>query len=403
MNNKADCSLCSAEVQEFVLQLLCRLPLVPRGPYIKVTDLLHMLIFAAAFRTSIEQATSELEGSPSPSYVLEELKRQLGSPDQLEPHLNKMLALLLPKKLRKRRHQVAIDLVEIPYHGAVAAQDEGEVRRSKAKSGTTHFFTYATAYLVLRGRRYTLAMYRVRADESMYAVLKKLLDRLKALHLKVSLLLLDRGFYSVQVIRHLICGRRTFIMPAVRRGKAADEPGGPTGTHAFAILKRSDWYRYTLSSQDDGCISFDLAVVCRNYNGHWGRHERETFIYATWGVRHLSLPTVRETYRKRFGIESSYRQLNQAKIKTCTKSPVLRLLFYGIALLLRNAWVWLHAEVIATPHRGGRQFKPASLRFQRMMLWLLFEVAKRYKLICQIKAYRRLKKAFEDFDAILNY
>ena len=42
-------------------------------------------------------------------------------------------------------------------------------------------------------------------------------------------------------------------------------------------------------------------------------------------------------HRTRFGIEASYRQLHEARIKTCTRDP--RLLFVGIALVLRNVWV----------------------------------------------------------------
>lgn len=45
-----------------------------------------------------------------------------------------------------------------------------------------------------------------------------------------------------------------------------------------------------------------------------------------------------ETYRRRFGIESSYRQINQARLRTSSRSPELRLLAVAIALLLRNLW-----------------------------------------------------------------
>ena len=37
--------------------------------------------------------------------------------------------------------------------------------------------------------------------------------------------------------------------------------------------------------------------------------------------------------------------MNEARIKTCTRDPRLRLLFVGIALVLRNVWVWLHFKL----------------------------------------------------------
>jgi hypothetical protein len=92
-------------------------------------------------------------------------------------------------------------------------------------------------------------------------------------------------------------------------------------------------------------VTFDLAVVCHNLKGRWGKHQREAWLYATWGLKHRPLVWIREVYRTRFGIEASYRQVHQAKIKTSSRNPILRLLFVGVALILRNVWVWLHAEV----------------------------------------------------------
>jgi hypothetical protein len=122
---------------------------------------------------------------------------------------------------------VAMDLVALPYHGTVDEAHQDEVCRSKAKGGTTHFFTYATAYAVVRGRRYTLAMCRVRAKQTMDAVLRTLLTRLGTLGIRIKLLVLDRGFYSVRVIQALITGAFPFIMLAVKRGKKPATAGGP--------------------------------------------------------------------------------------------------------------------------------------------------------------------------------
>ena len=209
---------------------------------------------------------------------------------------------------------MAIDLVALPYHGTVDAAHQGEVCRSKAKGGTTHFFTYATAYAVVRGRRYTLAMCRVRTKQRMDHVLRTLLARLVTLGIRIKLLLLDRGFYSVRVIQDLITGELLFIMPAVKRGKKSTTAGGPTGTYALAAEKQSHWTTYTLQGAKEGQVAFDLAVVCHNTRGHRGRHQREALLYATWGVTHWPLRWIRATYRSRFGIESSYHQLRIKRV-----------------------------------------------------------------------------------------
>jgi hypothetical protein len=55
----------------------------------------------------------------------------------------------LPCCLRRRPQPLAIDLHLVPYHGE-PLRDPDEVYRSKAKSGTSHFHAYATAYVIHR-------------------------------------------------------------------------------------------------------------------------------------------------------------------------------------------------------------------------------------------------------------
>jgi hypothetical protein len=92
--------------------------------------------------------------------------------------------------------------------------------------------------------------------------------------------------------------------------------------------------------------------------------------FAFWGLQPGSYRWGEQTYRRRFGIESSYRQLRQARMRTATRSAVQRLLYVGLALLLRNVWVWVHEEYLAERRRGGRGPHLERLRFQRLWLWL---------------------------------
>ena len=47
-----------------------------------------------------------------------------------------------------------------------------------------------------------------------------------------------------------------------------------------------------------------------------------------------------------------------------------QLLYVGIALILRNVWVWLRRTVLARPRAGSREIRLDLLRFRRMLLWL---------------------------------
>ena len=46
--------------------------------------------------------------------------------------------------------------------------------------------------------------------------------------------------------------------------------------------------------------------------------------------------------------------MNQCRIRTCTRNPVLRLLFVGIAIFVRNVWVWFHLHILCDRHANGR-------------------------------------------------
>ena len=74
---------------------------------------------------------------------------------------------------------------------------KGRSAETRPVEETTHFFIRlrrTTAYVILRGRRYTLALCRVRAGEKIDMVLKSLMRTITTLG--ISLLLIDRGFYS---------------------------------------------------------------------------------------------------------------------------------------------------------------------------------------------------------------
>ena len=61
---------------------------------------------------------------------------------------------------------------------------------------------------------------------------------------------------------------------------------------------------------------------------------------------------------------------NEARIKTCTRDPKLRLLFVGIALVLRNVWVWLHFKLAKGKWDDVPQLFLGLLRFREMLLWI---------------------------------
>jgi Transposase DDE domain len=350
---------------------LCQrhLRLQDHGPKCTALTLLTLLFYAAARLTSLAAACASLSKAPSDTAVRTALLATLPALYELQRRLNRALQGDLPKALRRRRPPLAIDLTLLPYHGEPLV-DRREVYRAKAKEGTSHFHAYATAYVIQKGQRFTAALAYVRRGDDLAGVVQDLLRQAATAGVRPRYLLLDRGFYQVSVIRYLQAARCPFLMPAPAKGRKADHPQGPSGTRVFHLWKRGGWSRYTLTGKGGRKATVSIGVKCRNYRGQWKRHGRQTLVYAFWGLAPSSAQWVYQTYRLRFAIETTYRQLREARIRTCTRDPLLRLLYVGIALILRNVWVWLHWAVLAHPRRGGRRIDLNRLPFRVMLSWL---------------------------------
>ena len=357
-------------IHDHAAQLCQRqLQLQDHGPKCRALTLLMLLFYAAAHLTSLAATCGSLSQAPSDTAVRTALLATLPEINELQRRLNRTLRGDLPKALRRRRQPMAIDLTLIPYHGE-PLENPNEVYRGQAKDGTSHFHAYATAYVIRKGQRFTAGLVYVHKGADLATVIQELLRQAAKAGLRPRYLLLDRGFYQVRVIRYLQAAHYPFLMPAPAKGRKADHPRGPSGTRVFHLAKRSGWGQYTLRASNGQKATVSICVKCRNYRGAWKRHGRQALVYAYWKLRPSSWQWVYETYRLRFAIETTYRQLRQARIRTCTRNPLLRLLYVGIALILRNVWVWLHWEVLSHPRRGGRSIDLNQLPFQVMLSWL---------------------------------
>jgi Transposase DDE domain len=353
-------------------QVLCQkhLRLADHGPKCTAGMLWAVLFYAAARITSLAAACSALLRAPSDTAVHDALLATLPDTHELQRRVNRALQGDLPKALRRRRQPLAIDLHLVPYHG-LPLRDVQEVYRSQAKSGTCSFHAYATAYVIRKGLRFTVGLTWVQRGEPLPGVVKRLLAQAAKAGVRPRYLLLDRGFCSVAVLRYLQAARHAFLMPLPLRGRKLDHPKGPSGSRVFAAWKRSGWSGYTLTDGQGRKARVKVCVKCRNLRGERGKHGREALVYAYGGgLAPGSYRWVKETYRSRFAIETTYRQLQQARIRTCTRDPLLRLLYVAVALILRNVWVWLHWQVLADRRGSGRRVDTNRLTFRAMLLWL---------------------------------
>jgi hypothetical protein len=373
MRSTTSHTISSREVHAWALNwLLASKLLKDHGWLCKTAVVWSILLRAAARMTSPTAASSDLSKAPSGQAVFDSLSDGLPKTLKvLERRLNESLTGHLSRGMRRRTWEVAIDWHLEPYYGQPHAS-RNEIYYGKPRQGTTKFHAYATACIVMYGRRYTLALTWVRRHESTVTALTRLLDRIDELGLKIRCLLLDRAFFNVPVVEFLQGRSLPFLMPVMFRGRKTKKRRPATGLHA---IKRqpAGWYSHTMKNGKRQVT----VRVCVAYRTHKNRKDRkqvkQKLLFAAWRV-HGSPTDTRYRYRTRFGIETSYRQMRQAKIYTCTRDPHLRLVFVAVALLLRNLWVWIHETLLAEGCGDSLTLRLERLRFKRLLDWIAFEV-----------------------------
>ena len=369
MRSRTNPTITATEVHQWALQWLLQADLLKtRGRVCTTTVVWSLVLRAAARLVSLWAACQDLADGPSAQAVFDALRAGLPKTlSVLERRLNAALTDALPRRLRRRAWRVAIDWHLVPYYGQPLAS-RNELYYGKPRQGTKHFHAYATACIVQHGQRYTVALSWVRRHETTVTALKRLLAQIRGLGLKIKCLLLDRAFFNVPVTAWLQEERLPFLMPVMFRGRPPKRGKPRTGLHRLR-RQPAGWYEHTLKN---GSRQVTLSVVVA-YRTHRhrrdGRRVQQKLLFAAWRVSGTP-QEIRTLYRKRFGIEASYRQLRQGRIYTCTRDPHLRLVFIAVALLLRNLWVWLHAERLALPGPDGPEVQLQRLRFKRLLDWI---------------------------------
>lgn len=293
----------------------------------------QVLAYASVHRTSLAAACAELAEAPSGNRLREVLMAALPAARTLERRLNAALRQQLPKALRKgkRAYRMALDCTLIPYHGHTEL-DDPDVLRAQAKAGTHHFHGYATVSILHRTQRYVLAVHRVCPGQNMLQIVRWLLDYVQGLPLRIRRVYLDKEFFSIAVFRSLRARHLPFVMALPMRPRL----------RRLAHGRRSHFTTYVIMSRAGRPYRVPIALVKRNRRWPTQHKVVRWFAFAVSGLPpRTAAYAVFQLYRQRFGIETSYRQMNQVRARTSSRSASWRFLLVGLALLLVNLYVAL--------------------------------------------------------------
>ena len=270
----------------------------------------------------------------------------------------------LPRRIWKPKLEIAIDLHDEPFYGhspELLALTCG----GKARKGTTRFFRVATAYLIFKDMRLTLGLLFVRPEDELAEIVAALVRRLRILGLNVKRLDLDKGFCSIPVLRYLEKSGWSAIVACPIRGKKG-------GTRGLCQGRKSYRTQHTFKSNENGSFTAPVAIVHSFTTRKRSKRKKRRATWLVYVVLNgtFNPKTVRQLYRKRFGIETSYRCIRQVRAWTTSRNGALRFLLISLGFILINLWVELRWRFCQIKQRGRRQIDAKRFELQRLVSFL---------------------------------
>lgn len=350
------------------------------------TFLLQLASQRAAFNTVLRRAP--LHVSPSLLGKRWRAWRRSLSLEEWEQSLDAALRTPWLQVLRGEAAVVIVDEHLVPYWGKVTSTNEGEVRRSLAQSGTTRFYSYATAAVLWRGIRIQVATTRVRAGESHAAVFSRLAARVGSLELRVLAWVMDKGFLSTGVVAEARALHQPYLIAVPRRGEKegmASLLSELEEKYGFQEERPPNLTReYTLRAMDQGVAPQPTMVIIgweavkpepKKRRQRTLRRspvkEGQRWRAIAWigGGRDWTAKKAHRMYAPRTGFESGYRLSKGCRGRTTSRDPSWRLFLFSVSLLLQDAWIWLLLEGKRTLHRRWKRLR-THLRFIDVCSWI---------------------------------
>ncbi|AKB74464.1 Mobile element protein [Methanosarcina lacustris Z-7289] len=331
MNQKNDSieSLATASLMTVASELFSNHHIItlPKGAkYTFQTIIMTLLHAATSVNNSLESASNDLK--------LKSFLTKIPSADTIFNYINcNNVEYILSSframnrdifksmNIKGKVHDIAIDFHNIPFYG-----DENTplISGIKPKNGSAWGYSYCTLDII-GDVKLTLDVIAINGfNKNYFDLITFLFERLEKMQIKVGTVYLDKEFCNDDTISALTKLNINFVIAAKRNPKIMGildnfkKENGPASTVFEYNFNKNGTYFNLVATHDD---------------------EKGYILFATnKDVKSIEIfeKSIPEEYRKRWNIETGYRVKNNFKIRTCTKSPIARTLFFVIQCTLHN-------------------------------------------------------------------
>jgi hypothetical protein len=308
-------------------------------------SVLNVLLKAAHDGQSVESGCADLSHVAGSNALREQLNRVLDVCDlrRHEVEMNAGLAACFPADLPRQGREMALDVHDEPFYGQTP-ELRTDACRGEATEGTPYCYRIASVYVMWRQVRVTLAVTYGLPEDSKLSVVQRLRQRMQQLGFRLSVLYADKECCEGNIIAYLDQEGLPAVIACSIRGK-------PGGTRAVCQGRKSYCTTYPFT---DGTMARLAVVATLKRDKQTGKRQR------TW-----SASKTRQRYRRRCGIESSYRQFGDLRAQTTSRNPALRFFLLGLAFLPLNIWVFLRYRATRLITGGPTRLQAEAFRLNR--------------------------------------
>jgi hypothetical protein len=210
--------------------------------------------------------------------------------------------------------------------------------------------------------------------------MESLMQRLKAMEINLRTLFMDREFFNNPTISTLQRLNKYFVIAAKINAILLE--------YKKKFGQTSKFFEYQF--EKGGKKFIIVAVLNPKYDPN-DKKDKGNNVYHLFAT---SLPfndasdfvkKIPEEYRKRWNIETGYRVKNAFKIRTCSKSPVVRSLFFLIQCLLYNIESLLKQVIEIDAYKLKSAISDA----------IVIVIKEGYKLLCSVTVETFMKSLWE--------
>ena len=345
----------SASILTLAIELLSKASIIklPKNAKYSLRDTLTVLLHAATSNcNSSESASNDLKlNNPDKKILSSDTINAYIKSNSIEHILSSFRKInrdiVKTLNLRNTTHDIAIDFHDIPFYGD---KNTHGVRGIKAKNGTPWGYSFCTVDII-GNIKLTLDVIDINGLTKNYKeLIQSMLERVEKTGVKIGTLFMDREFFHIEPISIAQKLNVKYVIAAksnAKINKILDE-------HKKTFGSTSTIFKYNFNK---GGPTFNIvAVVNLKYDPtkKIDKGNREFYLFATnleFGSVHEFIAIVPEEYRKRWNIETGYRVKNVFKIRTCSKSPVVRTLYFVLQCALYNVLNMLKSVLDITAYQ----------------------------------------------------